>query len=101
VSPKTQQERQVENPPTVKPETRRLDQSLKAQISDGYFPERAAVSRPAFRAPCHTLAASHLNVRDSLNSTRTTRHSPRRSEQPLGHTISLINFSVLRVDPDK
>ncbi|KAJ4208350.1 hypothetical protein NW767_001454 [Fusarium falciforme] len=64
LSPEAQQERQVEKPPRVEPETHRVHAGLREFIVDGQFPGECAAFKPAFKALSQTSAAACFDVNE-------------------------------------
>ncbi|RSM04293.1 hypothetical protein CEP52_006878 [Fusarium oligoseptatum] len=64
LSPEAQQERQVEKPPRVEPETHRVHSGLREFIVDGQFPGECAAFKPAFKALSQTSAAACFDVNE-------------------------------------
>ncbi|EEU36845.1 uncharacterized protein NECHADRAFT_94047 [Fusarium vanettenii 77-13-4] len=64
LSPEAQQERQVEKPARVEPETHRVHSGLREFIVDGQFPGECAAFKPAFKALSQTSAAACFDVNE-------------------------------------
>ncbi|KAF5972321.1 hypothetical protein FCOIX_9398 [Fusarium coicis] len=68
LAPETQQERQVEKLPVLKPDTHSVNRLLQEWIVDGSFPELSTpfrtVMKPAFQSLSNTSAAVHFDGKE-------------------------------------
>lgn len=88
LSPETEQERQVENPPAAEPETHSISQSLRDWILNGYSSMNIASFRvdhkPAFQILKNTSAAQCFRVQSFPSSVRATSDFAKTVKESFG-----------------
>ncbi|KAG5659563.1 hypothetical protein KAF25_002122 [Fusarium avenaceum] len=88
LSPETEQERQVENPPAAEPENHSISQSLRNWILNGHSSMNIASFRvdhkPAFQILKNTSAAQYLSVQSFPSSVRATSDFAKTVKESFG-----------------